>query len=458
MGCLKSKPKQPAGRKLLNKPNPTFRPIPDSSDPLPEAQGSDFHFILNGSTVTAFQSQGGFCFAFSEILNSDEVLQMVEQSDLQLGKFIAYLPQNKVAIFSTADVGQNAARLECKLLQKGEQVRVGRGSSAPISGVNRQYIKYDVASTPTVPPGTPVFSGNNIVGMHYQQGRALNLIWLLTEAKQNPNQSLLKPMLDQVLNIDFTKDEANKSRLYRISGPRLLSYYPDNHESLIHQSDLPENARLCLIAPGLYISGGRRKGHAVSDTYIYDTGLAMLSPRRKMSKPRSGHCVCSLRQDVYNIGGQNEDPLEHCEKYALAKDLSSPVADLPTARIQAGAAAFKSIIYVIGGNANGTQQAIIQDIIRLTAQGWEAVPHTLLLTIHIQVAADPNSECLWILGSELIKWNPEAKEAQRGQSQCKAVQALHVSHSSLFVFSEAQAYEVRIRPEPWAWTAISIKW
>jgi hypothetical protein len=457
MGCLKSKPKRPAGSKLPNKPNTpgTFRPASGSPDPPSESQGSDFRFILDGSRVTAFQSQGGFSFAFSKVIKSDEVLQMVEQSDRQLGQFIAYLPQNGVAIFATADGGQNAAKLECKVLQKGDQVRIGRGSSVPILRVNRQYINYDVASTRTVPPGTPVFSGNNIVGIHDQPGRALSMIWVLTEAKQNPNQSQISPMLKQVINLDFTRDEANKSRLYRISGPRLLSYYPDNQESLVHQSDLPENARICIIANGLYISGGLRKGHAVNETYIYDTGLAMLSPRENMSKARSAHCVCFLRPDIYNIGGQDEDPLELCEKYSLVRNLSSLVAELPTARIQAGASVFKNMIYVIGGNANGTQQAIIQDIISLTAQGWEAVPHTLQLTPHIQVAADPSNECLWILGSELIKWNPE-KEAQKGQSQCKAAQSLHVSHSSLFVFSETQAYEVRIKPEPWVWTAISI--
>ena len=418
--------------------------------PKPLLQGNNFQPIPNEGRIISFQTESSISLALSKELVSSEALELAEPNARNRGQFLAYLENSQVACFSLKD-RRNVVKLECKVLKTGDRVKIGDGPDVSVGSATRQYINY--AATTTYPPGTPVFCGANVVGIHQGEGRALNMLWVCSEAEHNfPAE--LAPLLDKVINRELAQDQAHKSRLYRISGHQLLSYYQVRNEHLMHSSKLPEHAQFCIISSGLFIAGGLRDGHAVDETYIFDTGLGILGLRQKMITPRSAHCLGSLRNEVYCIGGRNTISPTHCELCSLRTNVPKQGPDLPSGRVGAGAVVFKERLYVIGGSLDGSQ-AIIKEIVRLTESGWEEVPHSLpQFTTHVLSAA--SEEGLWILSNELCRWDPETTNSKHEVSQCTEPRSLHVSNSSLFIFTDQRVQEVQVRPEPWVWRASSL--
>ncbi|XP_076119520.1 kelch-like protein 9 isoform X1 [Alosa pseudoharengus] len=105
----------------------------------------------------------------------------------------------------------------------------------------------------------------------------------------------------------------------------------------------------------MYVSGGITKDTFQKEMWCYDPDRDLWSRRADMMDLRGLHCMCTLGDRLYVMGGNHfrgandYDDVLGCEYYSPASDQWTAVAAMPRGQSDVGVAVFEGRIYVVGG-------------------------------------------------------------------------------------------------------------
>eukprot|EP00066_Takifugu_rubripes_P022588 XP_011611854.1 PREDICTED: kelch-like protein 9 isoform X1 [Takifugu rubripes] len=105
----------------------------------------------------------------------------------------------------------------------------------------------------------------------------------------------------------------------------------------------------------MYISGGIIRDTFQKELWCYDPVTDMWSQRADMQELRGLHCMCTVGDKLYVMGGNHfrgssdYDDVLRCEYYSPDVDQWSMFAPMPQGQSDVGITVFKGHIYVVGG-------------------------------------------------------------------------------------------------------------
>lgn len=445
MGCLSVKNKAPP-KSASKAPSPK-----SSQGPSPKAPALPLFTLQAGKEhLCAVLTSTGLALTVSAHLQTLQDWKAVtSQVALLPERFFYCLPNCKVAFVSVDVTSEDCPQLECKQLTEGSSISLASGPILPVLQATHQRIYYD--SGPSVLPGTPIYSEAKLVGLHEQPGRGINLVWifreLLAQGMSLPED--LSRLLKTVQGESAVTLSTPQSRLYNVQRGTLISYSPETEEFLDHVSGLPAQVQFCSIPAGLFLCGGRVEGKIVASVLVFDAGVGhLLRDRTSMSRPRTGHCLCYSQGAVYCISGQAETLTAECEHYSPRQDQWHALPSLPVPRVQAGAASWKHLVYVVGGL--DAAQAPVQSVLRLQQEAWQTLTPALPQLIR-PVLVESTPSCLYIFCQALLRWEPGSEEARLLVKADFEAGSMRVHDNVLYVFSAQCVQEAKLEADPVVW-------
>ncbi|XP_061423336.1 kelch-like protein 9 isoform X1 [Lethenteron reissneri] len=157
---------------------------------------------------------------------------------------------------------------------------------------------------------------------------------------------------------------ALNGRLYAVGGRNASGelatvecYSPASNEwTFVARMSEPHYGHAGTVYSGLmYISGGITHDTFQKGLMSYEPETDRWAQRAPMSTVRGLHCMCTVRERLYAIGGNHfrgasdYDDVLSCEFYSPASDQWTSVAPMPRGQSDVGVAVFGERVYVVGG-------------------------------------------------------------------------------------------------------------
>ncbi|OWF37866.1 kelch-like protein 24 [Mizuhopecten yessoensis] len=168
-------------------------------------------------------------------------------------------------------------------------------------------------------------------------------------AKRNDQCHLLQPQRERsnketVLTVIGRRLKENGERIteliaYSFAQQRWYSLHPT-------PPDMGEEFATCCHGDDLFITGGTSK---LNSCYYFSSKLSRWRSRASMTSGRYRHCMVSVKDVLYVLGGYNAGTMKSVEEYDVRNDMWRPVGDLHIGVDASCAVALGNKIYTFGG-------------------------------------------------------------------------------------------------------------